>query len=584
MSVKKASPNSGKFTEQGNDGESRDKGELVLNRIYVGGLGDQIVDRDLFYYFSEFGEVSHVGIITGGGYSKGYGFVTFHCQQTVKNLLEGPEGEKLVLKGRRLNIGPARQRQGQGQGWRRQDGYNQGLRRLDENYNQTKDNTEESAKTPHQAKVDSSQPDLLPAFNQYLPEDSSYNSYTYDSVTQPLSCSQGSLDPMYPYSTASYSQYYPLQQGAEYPQYPGYPQPVPVWYSSSYQDTSHPGSTFITPSPIYPLAYPASQEVPFPACVPTLPAEQLPASSTGPYWPQTPAYPVFYNMPSLVQYSYTGEGHQPVEGFQEFVFQDNSVYLDTNGNAHHTVDYQNSTNPSCADNTVRTYSETSQLADSGYQDTTAGYQDQSTYQYQQSAPPAPDNQGSQRNIEQQVAKSTAKTSPQGKSTLNTKLIGVDSPEDATAKLEQVQERFTKVKPAPGNKWNTPRNTGGEPFVTNRSARDGRFYPSPYKSFSPYNGNPSPRHFPFPSGPRPYYSGQGQNRGRGRIWGQNSSGNMEEGGRIIQKKRHGKKEAGRDKKATEKEGTEVQGKDDASTGIKETQPDILQIPLKKLMIK
>ena len=38
----------------------------------------------------EFGDVSHMGIITDGGYGKGYGFVTFHCQQTVKNLLEGP--------------------------------------------------------------------------------------------------------------------------------------------------------------------------------------------------------------------------------------------------------------------------------------------------------------------------------------------------------------------------------------------------------------------------------------------------------------------------------------------------------------
>ena len=144
MSVRKISPSSEKLTEHGHEGDGRDEGELVLNRIYVGGLGDQIVDKDLFYYFSEFGEVSHVGIITGGGYSKGYGFVTFHCQEVVRNLLEGVDGEKLVLKGRRLNIGPARLRQGQGQGWRRPDDYNQGLRRLEDNYNQTKDNTEES--------------------------------------------------------------------------------------------------------------------------------------------------------------------------------------------------------------------------------------------------------------------------------------------------------------------------------------------------------------------------------------------------------------------------------------------------------
>ena len=82
----------------------------------------------------------------------------------------------------------------------------------------------------------------------------SYNSYSYDSVAQPLCCSQGTLDP---YSTASYSQYYPLQQGPDYQQYSVYPHPMPVWYSSSHQDTSNPGSAFTTPSPIYPQAYPA---------------------------------------------------------------------------------------------------------------------------------------------------------------------------------------------------------------------------------------------------------------------------------------------------------------------------------------
>ena len=48
MSVRKIPPSSENLTEQRHEGDSRDKGELVLNRIYVGGLGDRIVDKDLF--------------------------------------------------------------------------------------------------------------------------------------------------------------------------------------------------------------------------------------------------------------------------------------------------------------------------------------------------------------------------------------------------------------------------------------------------------------------------------------------------------------------------------------------------------
>ena len=50
-----------------------------------------------------------VGIITEGGNSKGYGFVTFHCKKVVKRLLDTEEGVGLVLKGRNLYVGPARQ-------------------------------------------------------------------------------------------------------------------------------------------------------------------------------------------------------------------------------------------------------------------------------------------------------------------------------------------------------------------------------------------------------------------------------------------------------------------------------------------
>ena len=72
--------------------DNRDQGELVNNRIYVGGLGYRIEERDLFYFFETFGPVQHGGIITLGGNSKGYGFVTFHCKEVVKRLLDTEEG------------------------------------------------------------------------------------------------------------------------------------------------------------------------------------------------------------------------------------------------------------------------------------------------------------------------------------------------------------------------------------------------------------------------------------------------------------------------------------------------------------
>ena len=42
--------------------DDREQGELVDNRIYVGGLGYRIEERDLFYFFDTFGPVQHAGI------------------------------------------------------------------------------------------------------------------------------------------------------------------------------------------------------------------------------------------------------------------------------------------------------------------------------------------------------------------------------------------------------------------------------------------------------------------------------------------------------------------------------------------
>ena len=141
--------------------DDREEGELVDNRIYVGGLGYRIEERDLFYFFDTFGPVQHAGIITEGGNSKGYGFVTFHCKEVVKRLLDTEEGVGLVLKGRNLYVGPARQRHGQAQHYGR--GRGQGLRRYDDDDFSQGENSpgKESYENPEAEPVESSQPTLL---------------------------------------------------------------------------------------------------------------------------------------------------------------------------------------------------------------------------------------------------------------------------------------------------------------------------------------------------------------------------------------------------------------------------------------
>ena len=67
--------------------KSWDQREVVHNRIYVGGLTPHIYEADLAHFFSEFGEVRHVVIITEAGVSRGYGFVTFTTKDPVIRLL-----------------------------------------------------------------------------------------------------------------------------------------------------------------------------------------------------------------------------------------------------------------------------------------------------------------------------------------------------------------------------------------------------------------------------------------------------------------------------------------------------------------
>jgi hypothetical protein len=82
-----------------------------------------------------------------------------------------------------------------------------------------------------------------------------------------------------------------------------------------------------------------------------------------------------------------------------------------------------------------------------------------------------------------------------------------------------------------------------------------------------------------AGPRPYYSGQGQSRGRGRIWG-GQGGNT---GRSIQKKKQVKKDATGSDKDKVGGGKDV-GPTLGGVGLSGDHPDILQGPMEKLEIK
>jgi len=561
--------------------KDRDQGEVVHDRIYVGGLGHHIYDRDLFHFFSEFGAVRHVVVISDGGYSKGYGFVTFTCRESVRRLLEGgEEGENLVLKGRRLNIGAARQRFGQGQGY----GQNLSGRSQEEAWARHVDKHcqangsvsagEDPSKTTPENEIPAA--DNLPV-NIYKPVGSHPSSsdpttYSYEASVQDPCCSevQGNI-PFYPYPT-SYPIYCPQYLCHEYPQYAAYPPAPPAtdvtWCPNCpntipvSQDMCT-STTFPTSNPIYPLTYSTSVDGALPYQYPMVtPTDQLPSS--GHYWPQTPTYPVLYDygQPTMVQYSY----NQLVAGYQHCP---SDVTI--------AAEYQNNTTSSYPDTSGCT--EAPMLADSGYQDTTGGFQDTSNGNQEQDntgcQPTATDrqqehspggNDQDSRYCSKNAGNLINKAAPSSNIPLKS---GHQKP---LPNVDKEQQEFTKLKPA-DDKWEAARNSAVDPPGNSRSGsgRDSRVYPSPYKSFAPFTGNPpAPRHFPF-LGPRPYYPDMGQ-RGRGRIW-RNGGSQGANHGRSSQKKRQKKRAA-----------CSEEGQEDGGVGLSGNQPDILQGPLEKLVIK
>jgi cold-inducible RNA-binding protein len=84
--------------------------ELAMNepKIYVGNLSYSVTEQQLSEYFSKFGEVTDVKVITdrATGRSKGFAFVTFASNNAVNTAVEKANGEE--FEGRRLKVNVAK--------------------------------------------------------------------------------------------------------------------------------------------------------------------------------------------------------------------------------------------------------------------------------------------------------------------------------------------------------------------------------------------------------------------------------------------------------------------------------------------
>ncbi|KAK9047985.1 hypothetical protein SSX86_033053 [Deinandra increscens subsp. villosa] len=94
----------------------------VEYRCFVGGLAWATSDRSLEEAFSQYGEIIDSKIINDRetGRSRGFGFVTFKDEQSLKDAIEGMNGQS--LDGRNITVNEAQSRSGGGGGGRREGG------------------------------------------------------------------------------------------------------------------------------------------------------------------------------------------------------------------------------------------------------------------------------------------------------------------------------------------------------------------------------------------------------------------------------------------------------------------------------
>jgi len=542
------------------DNRERDQehgGEVVNNRIYVGGLGYNIDERDLYHFFNNFGPVQHVGIITKDGYTKGYGFVTFYCSEVVTRLLASPERENLILKGRKLNIGAARQHsqtywgRRQGQGIQAPLNHHRGQVQEEESIEKVKEETELSQSVGSQFQpsypatsndANATVPSTATAIPPYYQETGPYTAY-YPQQTVPVA---------YPY-------YYPYTQHID-PTLQEYYYPTYSYYqdsSYSYQDQAVPSG------PVAPLPFPLQHQA---SLYTAMNYQGQPTIMQTPYFvnPSTeemaPA-PIqgsqdnsqgFYEAPPVGYYLPPGNGgdaHAYPDVIQAVAAQPDA------GQAVH--------NP-----------EVSVLGDSGFQDAVENsFQGRGGQQLdpQQQGGPVMDGQYRSNPNGGKVFKEPVKVAKTGQGPNQGKVSLNNFNSDSNARSFNKPRSFGESRPSPDQ----------NPGPHNRdSGRGSRTNPLSYRTFSPFQGN-HPRQFPFPPrNPRPQYQQQRGGGGRGRVWGYGHSGSGQ-GGNVrwsIGKKKPGKKGTGNDGM----KGPKVEEK--SSGCLASNQPDILQGPLEKLEIK
>ncbi|KAM5156919.1 deleted in azoospermia-like isoform 2-T2 [Mantella aurantiaca] len=84
------------------------EGKLVPNTVFVGGIDIRIDHHEIKDYFSKFGTVKEVKIITDrSGVSKGYGFVSYYDDIDVQNIVDS----QISFHGKKLKLGPAIRKQ-----------------------------------------------------------------------------------------------------------------------------------------------------------------------------------------------------------------------------------------------------------------------------------------------------------------------------------------------------------------------------------------------------------------------------------------------------------------------------------------
>jgi len=529
----------------------QDQGEVVNNRIYVGGLGDCIGERDLFHFFAKFGQVEHVGVITIGGYTKGYGFVTFRSTEVVNRILNNPEKKNLVLKGRTLCVGPARQRSSTY--WNRGQGQEYGSVepcQEDSNSNEGKEVAEIDVAVGSAPPVGSSQQSTSDGSTTTTPCHNSPPVYYSQEASSAVPYPMASFPPYY----QQYQQVpaaYPYNAGmAYYPAYQYQDQLQGQYYP--YQDSSN----HVAPMPYYPMQQ-ATMYAPINYCgVNMLQQYYVNTEEVSPWFP-----PVMQSPQDQTQ-GYQEGYHSSSYSLPPPVPVDEAAYQDP----HHTFAASQGSGITQAACSL----DISNHGDSGFQDSSSlecGNNNMAFSNQSQNI-----NHAMTQDGQSQGQSDAGHSNSQGPR--NVKIPLASDQSRGPRNTRDIQQRH-EAKPKSSVESRAPQDDN---YVVNKDyGRGARMTTLPYRNFPSYPRNPPPpRQFPFSqNNPRPWY----QQRGRGRMWGPNNASGISGNVRWnVAKRKPGKK-------GVVNEGKKGFGKEEVKgPGLAGNQPDILQGPLEKLEIK